>query len=73
MKFCKYLGFYMIPEWAKHYIDYWHLKEILKQLSRILKGMRGLSPRRAWIWQQCCFRYVHVPHEWRLCRQYRDD
>eukprot|EP01022_Parablepharisma_sp_SALTPOND_P004520 TRINITY_DN120435_c3_g1_i1.p1 TRINITY_DN120435_c3_g1~~TRINITY_DN120435_c3_g1_i1.p1 ORF type:complete len:700 (+),score=58.28 TRINITY_DN120435_c3_g1_i1:6770-8869(+) len=38
MKFGKYLAFYMIPEWTKHYLDYCHLKQILRQLSTILKG-----------------------------------
>ena len=38
MKFGKYLSFYMIPEWTKNYLDYCHLKKILKQLSKVLKG-----------------------------------
>ncbi len=44
MKFGKYLTFYMIPEWAKHYIEYNHLKRILKQLSKILKGTLPADP-----------------------------
>ena len=42
MKFGNYLAFYMIPEWSKHYINYSHLKKILKQLSKLLKGKPSL-------------------------------
>eukprot|EP00826_Nyctotherus_ovalis_P020851 TRINITY_DN1661_c0_g2_i2.p1 TRINITY_DN1661_c0_g2~~TRINITY_DN1661_c0_g2_i2.p1 ORF type:complete len:156 (-),score=42.40 TRINITY_DN1661_c0_g2_i2:578-1045(-) len=46
MKFGNYLAFYMIPEWRKHYINYLHLKKILKQLSKLLKGKPAATLER---------------------------
>ena len=76
MKHGKYLSFYTIPEWAKHYMEYYNLKKILKQLYKILKGSH-IFPHiwMAIIWSRAAGQLYSVWfwRAWRLDGTYWDE